>query len=54
MMNPVQGTATLPAALNYLASVDQLIVKQKKELLESKSFLQKSFFFTLAISLFLS
>lgn len=33
-MEMQQGFAGLPPALNYLASIDQLIVKQKKELLE--------------------
>lgn len=37
-----QGFAGLPPALNYLASIDQLIVKQKKELLEGK-FIKLSF-----------
>ena len=36
------GGAALPPALAYLASVDQLIVKQKKEMLESK-FLRVNF-----------
>ena len=36
MMAPGQVVMGLPPALNYLASVDQLIVKQKKELLEGK------------------
>ena len=30
------GAVALPPSLAYLASLDQLIVKQKKEMLESK------------------
>ena len=31
------GVQALPPALAYLASLDQLIIKQKKEMLESKT-----------------